>query len=153
MVSWQDELDERQAMLVSLEREKSRAVEELSEQNHKLLNQLQRVSFPNFFPEVVYLIWPNGNALATRTGDWRLLMVGMVLPDPFRGMETWETQRSGYASRFGPEENGRSNAKDGALERLGCRQSKRRWVRSCSWWQLPEIGGQKMTVTMAAKSG
>ena len=31
-------------MLVSLEREKSRALEELSEQNHKLLNQLQRVS-------------------------------------------------------------------------------------------------------------
>jgi len=45
--------------------------------------------------------------------------------DPFRGMEAWrnstETQQSGNAPRSGPEViDGRSNAKDGALERLRC---------------------------------
>jgi len=48
-----------------------------------------------------------------------------VLPDPFRRMGAWrnatETQQSGHAPGSGPEvKNGRSGAKDGALERLGC---------------------------------
>jgi len=51
-------------------------------------------------------------------------MVVAVLPDPFRGkggVEFTETQQSGHALRSGPEvNNGRSNAKDGAPERLGC---------------------------------
>jgi len=52
----------------------------------------------------------------------------MVLPGHFRGMggggmeKLPETQQSGHASRSGPEiKDGRSNAKGGALERLGCR--------------------------------
>jgi len=45
------------------------------------------------------------------------MMVVVVLPDPFRGIEAWrnttETQQSGHASRFGPEvKNGKSSAKD-----------------------------------------
>jgi len=49
----------------------------------------------------------------------------VVLPDSFRGMGAWrnsmETQQSGHAPRSGPEnKNGRSSAKDGAPERLGC---------------------------------
>jgi len=48
-----------------------------------------------------------------------------MLPDPFRGMGAWrnytETQQSGHALRTGSEvKNGRSSAKDGALERLSC---------------------------------
>jgi len=54
----------------------------------------------------------------------RPIMV-VVLPDPFRGMGAWrnfmETQQSGHAPRSGPEvKNGRSDAEDGAPERLGC---------------------------------
>jgi len=54
------------------------------------------------------------------------MVVVVVLTDPFRGMGAWrnstETEQSGHATRSGPEVNdGRSNAKDGALlERLGC---------------------------------
>jgi len=53
-------------------------------------------------------------------------MVVVVLPDPFRRMGAWrnstETQHSGHAPRSGPEvKNGRSSAKDGTSERLGCR--------------------------------
>jgi len=50
----------------------------------------------------------------------------VVLHDPFRGMGAWknssaETQQSGHAPKSGPEiKNGRSSAKDGALERLRC---------------------------------
>jgi len=52
-----------------------------------------------------------------------------VLPDPFQGMRAWknstETQQSGHAPRSEPEvKNGRSNAKDGALKRLGCQTAK-----------------------------
>jgi len=47
-----------------------------------------------------------------------ILVVMMVLPDPFRGMGAWrnstETQQSGHAPRSGPEvKNGRSSAEDG----------------------------------------
>jgi len=49
----------------------------------------------------------------------------VVLPDPFREMGArrnfTETQQLGYAPRFRLEiKNGRSSAKDGALERLRC---------------------------------
>jgi len=49
----------------------------------------------------------------------------VVLSDPFQGMGAWknstETQQSGHVPRSGPEvKNGRSNAKDGASERLRC---------------------------------
>jgi len=49
----------------------------------------------------------------------------VVLLDPFRGMGAWrnftETQQLSDAPRSGPEvKNGRSSAKDGAPERLGC---------------------------------
>jgi len=49
----------------------------------------------------------------------------VVLPDPFRRMRarrnSMETLQSGHASRSGPEvKNGKSSAKDGALERLRC---------------------------------
>jgi len=52
-------------------------------------------------------------------------VVVVVLPDPFRGMGAWRnstvTQQSGHAPRSGPEvKNGRSDAEDGAPERLGC---------------------------------
>jgi len=45
------------------------------------------------------------------------MVVVVVLPDPFRGMEAWrnstETQQSGHAPRSGPEvENGRSGAEE-----------------------------------------
>jgi len=45
-----------------------------------------------------------------------LLVVVVVLLDPFRGMESWrnstEAQQLGHAPRSGPEvKNGRSNAK------------------------------------------
>jgi len=58
------------------------------------------------------------------TIDLKLLVLMVVLPDPFRGMGAWrnstKTQQSGYASRSGPEvKNGRSSAEDGASERLG----------------------------------
>jgi len=48
-----------------------------------------------------------------------------VLPGPFRGMRRAGEFRGdltiGHASRSGPEiKNGRSRAKDGALERLRC---------------------------------
>jgi len=39
----QEELEERKAMLAASEREKTRAIEELAEQNRKLLEQLQLV--------------------------------------------------------------------------------------------------------------
>jgi len=53
------------------------------------------------------------------------MVVVVMLSDPFRGIGAWknstETQQSGHAQRFGPEvKNGRSSAKDGAPERLGC---------------------------------
>jgi len=53
------------------------------------------------------------------------LCLVVVLPDPFRGMGAWrnstEIQQSGHAPRSGPEvKNGRSSAKDGESERLGC---------------------------------
>jgi len=49
----------------------------------------------------------------------------VVIPDSFREMGAWrnsaETQQSGHAPRSGPEvKNGRSSAKDGSPERLGC---------------------------------
>ena len=47
-------MDERQAMLVAVEREKSRAIEELTEQNHKLLGQLQRVRFKSLLTYATY---------------------------------------------------------------------------------------------------
>jgi len=52
-------------------------------------------------------------------------MVVVVLPDSFREMGAWrnstETQQSGHAPSSGPEvKNGRSSAKNGAPERLGC---------------------------------
>jgi len=48
---------------------------------------------------------------------------GVVLPYPFRGMGAWrnstETQQSDHSPWSEPEvKNGRSNAKDGAPERL-----------------------------------
>jgi len=54
-----------------------------------------------------------------------LLVVVVVLSDPFRGMGAWrnftETQQSGHAPRPGPEvKTGRSGAEDGVPERLGC---------------------------------
>jgi len=57
------------------------------------------------------------------------VVVVVVPPDPLRGMEAWrnfmETQQSGHAPRSGPEvKNGRSGAKDGAPERLGCETVK-----------------------------
>jgi len=53
----------------------------------------------------------------------------VVLPDTFRGMGTWwnstETQQLRHAPRSEPEvKNGRSSAKDGAPERLGCETVK-----------------------------
>jgi len=50
----------------------------------------------------------------------------VVLLDPFRGMGAWknsmQTQQSSHAPRSGPEvKNVRSNAKDGAPERVRCR--------------------------------
>jgi len=55
-----------------------------------------------------------------------VIMLVVVLPDPFRRMGVWrnstETQQSGHAPRSGPEvKNESSSAKDGAPERLGCR--------------------------------
>jgi len=52
-----------------------------------------------------------------------------VLPDPIRGIEAWrnftETQQSDHAPRSGPGvKNGRSGAKDGAPEKLGCGRVK-----------------------------
>jgi len=49
----------------------------------------------------------------------------VLLPDPFRGMgaqrNSTETQKSGHATRPGPEvKNGKNGAKYGAPERLGC---------------------------------
>jgi len=54
-----------------------------------------------------------------------VVVVVLVLPDPFRGMRAWrnsaETQQPGHAPWSGPEvKNGRSSAKDGTPERLGC---------------------------------
>jgi len=54
-----------------------------------------------------------------------MVVVVVMLPDPFRGMGVWrnsaETQQSGHAPRSGPEfKNGRSGAENVALERLGC---------------------------------
>jgi len=54
-----------------------------------------------------------------------LLVVVVVLPDPFRGMGVRrnfaETQQSDHSPSSGPEvENGRSRAKDGAPEGLRC---------------------------------
>jgi len=53
------------------------------------------------------------------------LVVVVVLSEAFRGMGAWrnstENQESGHASKSGPEvKNGRSSAKYGAPERLGC---------------------------------
>jgi len=58
-------------------------------------------------------------------------MVVVVLSNPFLGMGAWrnstETQQSGHAPRSGPEvKSGRSGAEDGAPEKLGCGQSRRR---------------------------
>jgi len=55
---------------------------------------------------------------------FNLVVVLVVLPDPFGGMGAWinytELQQAGHAPRSGPEvKNGRSSAKDGAPERLG----------------------------------
>jgi len=52
-------------------------------------------------------------------------LVKVVLHDPFREMgalrNSTDTQQSGHAPRSGPQgKNGRSSAKDGALERLRC---------------------------------
>jgi len=56
-------------------------------------------------------------------------MVVVVLPNFFRGMRSWrnstETQQLGHAPKSGPEvKNGRSSAKDGAPQRLGCGTDK-----------------------------
>jgi len=53
------------------------------------------------------------------------VVVVLVLPDPFRGMEAWrnstEAQQWSHAPRYGPEvKSGRSSAKNGVPERLGC---------------------------------
>jgi len=54
-----------------------------------------------------------------------MMVVVVVLPNPFQGMGAWrnstETQQSSHTPRSGPEvKNGRSSAKDGAPEKLGC---------------------------------
>jgi len=58
-----------------------------------------------------------------------MVVVVVMLPDPFRRMGAWrnstETQRSVHAPRSGPEvKNGRSSAEDGTQERLGCESVK-----------------------------
>jgi len=67
--------------------------------------------------------WPSdlkryfyGDRVITIAWSWSLTLVVVVLPDPFRGTGAW---RNSTETR--PEiKNGRSGAKDGAPERLGC---------------------------------
>jgi len=61
-----------------------------------------------------------------KTFFWRTRhILVVVLPNPFRGMETWrnstEIQQSGHAPWSGPEVKNVSSAKDNAPERLRCR--------------------------------
>jgi len=90
----------------------------------------------------------------------------VVQPDPFRGIgvrrNSAETQQSGHAPRSGPEvKNGRSSAKDGALERhmrdnpeggeLDLADDVRMHCKKNSPSVLSSIRGQEKTVTVAAK--
>jgi len=94
--------------------------------------------------------------------------VVVVLPNPFRGMGAWrnstETQQSDHAPRSGPEvKNGRSCAKDGAPERIGCgtiqeeSQILQKVSAGAAWRILPfypaYVRGQEKAVTVAAKLG
>lgn len=52
----QDELEKQQVHLREADREKTRAVQELSEQNQRLLDQLSRVSSPEMAPLLLFLL-------------------------------------------------------------------------------------------------
>jgi len=102
----------------------------------------------------------------TGVGFEVLILVVVVLTDPFRGIGAWrnsaKTQQSGHLTRSGPEvKNGRS-AEDGAPERLWCGTVKEevshilQRVSAGAAWRIPFYSAlvreQKKAVIMAAKS-